>query len=123
MPLPLAWNVFLDQQYWHINRAQGGAGIAVEWFARLLNARASLSVLYANQFALGGGSLVLIRPQTDDSLAPMAYVFYGFRDWPGSRLPPISVESPGAVAHDREVPYVSAAAALAPTGKRYASSW
>ncbi len=111
------WNVFLDQQYWHINRTQMGAVIAAEWFARLLNARASLPVLYANQFALGGGNLALIRSQTDASLAPMAYVFQGFRDWPGSRLLPISVESPGAVAHDREVPYVSAAAALAPDGQ------
>ncbi len=111
------WNVFLDRQYWHINRTQMGAVIAAEWFARLLNARDSLPVRYANQFALGGGNLALIRSQGTYSLAPMAYVFQGFRDWPGSRVLPVNVQSPTAPAYDREVPYITAAAARSNDGR------
>ncbi len=106
------WNVFLNQQYWQINRTQMGAVVTAEWFARLLNAGDTVPVFYANQFALGGGNLALIRSQTNYSLAPMAYVFQGFREWPGSRVLPARVESPVAPAYDRDVPYVTAAAAL-----------
>lgn len=106
------WNVFLNQKYWHINRTLQGGVITAEWFIRLLNQQPDLPVVYAEQFALGGGNLSLIRSQTNGSIAPMGYVFQGFSNWPGSRLLSISVDSPKAQAYDREVPYVTAAAAL-----------
>ncbi|GEM_PF-785164 len=110
------WNIFLNEDYWHINRTLEGAVIAAEWFIRLLNASQHTPVAYAEQFALSGGNLALIRSQTNYSIAPMGYVFQGFSTWPGSRVLPVAVDSPSAMAYDREVPYVVAAAALSPDG-------
>ncbi len=106
------WNIFLDKDYWQINRTQMGAVIAAEWFVRLLHTREQLPVLYANQFALGGGNLSLIRSQDTYSIAPMAYVFQGFQDWPGNHIVPVAVQSPSSLAYDRYIPYVNAAAAI-----------
>lgn len=110
------WNIFLNEDYWYINRTLEGAVIAAEWFIRLLNAGQHTPVAYANQFALSGGNLALIRSQTNYSIAPMGYVFQGFSAWPGSHVLPVAVDSPSATAYDREVPYVVAAAALSPDG-------
>ncbi len=111
------WNIFLDRRYWQLNRTQMGAVIAAEWFARLLNAGDIAPVLFADQFALGGGNLALIRSQTNSSLAPMAYVFQGFSEWAGSHRLPVSVHGPSTLAYDRVISDVVAAAALAPDGR------
>ncbi len=113
------WNLFLNEDFWHLNRTLGGAVFAAEWFVRVLNAglEDGLPVWYANQFALGGGNLSLIRSQTNHSVAPMGYVFQGFGSWADSRLLPVAVDGPTARAYDREVPYVTAAAALSPDGR------
>ncbi|RME84555.1 MAG: hypothetical protein D6775_05185, partial [Caldilineae bacterium] len=111
------WNIFLNQDYWHINRTLEGGVIAAEWFIRLLNAGESVPVAYAEQFALGGGNLALIRSQTNYGIAPMGYVFQGFADWAGSRVVSTTVTSPAAIAYDRSVPYVAATAALSPDGR------
>ncbi|MFQ5594736.1 MAG: hypothetical protein ACE5HA_11375, partial [Anaerolineae bacterium] len=108
------WNVYLNDEYWHINRTLEGGVIAAEWFIRLLNAGQSVPLVYANQFALHGGNLALIRSQTNGSIAPMGYVFEGFSSWPGSRVVSTTVTSPEAVAYDVSVPYVAATAALSP---------
>ncbi len=114
-PLRIAvteWNVFLNRDYWQINRTLEGGVIAAEWFIRLLNAGPAAPVAYAEQFALGGGNLSLIRSQNNYSVAPMGYVFQGFADWLGSRVLPITVTSPEALAYDQTIPYVTATAAL-----------
>jgi len=108
------WNVFLNRDYWHINRTLEGGVIAAEWFIRLLNAGPAAPVAYAEQFALHGGNLALIRTQTNHSIAPMGYVFQGFADWRDSRVVPTAITSPAAPAYDRTIPYVTAAAALSP---------
>ncbi len=110
------WNIFLNQDHWHINRTLEGGVIAAEWFIRLLNAGERAPVLYANQFALNGGNLALIRSQKNQSVAPMGYVFQGFADWPGARLLPVTVDSPSGQAYDRPVAYIAASAALSPEG-------
>ena len=111
------WNIFLNQDAWAINRTLEGGVLAASWFIHLLNQADRVAVAYAEQFALGGGNLALIRSQTNGRIAPMGYVFQGFGDWPGSRRLPIQVTSPGAKAYDRDVPYLAAAAALAPDGR------
>jgi len=47
----------------------------------------------------------------------MGLAFEGFAPWIGSRLLPVTVDSPGARAYDVELPYLTAAAALAPGGR------
>jgi len=111
------WNIFLNEDYWHINRTLEGGVIAAEWFIRILDAGKTVPVGYANQFALHGGNLALIRNQTNYSIAPMGYVFEGFASWPGSRALPVTVASPEEEAYDRVVPYVVATAALSPDGR------
>ncbi len=111
------WNVFLSENYWHTNRTLEGGVIAAEWFIRLLNAGESAPVAYANQFALHGGNLALIRSQTNYSTAPMGYVFQDFSSWTGSRVISTTVTSPTAPAYDMTVPFLGAAAALSPDGQ------
>ena len=111
------WNVFLNQNYWQINRTLEGGVIGAEWFLRLLNTGESVPVVYAEQFALGGGNLALIRSQTNGSIAPMGYVFQGFADWADSRVVSTTVTSPEALAYDATLPYLVAAAALSPDGQ------
>ncbi|RME82075.1 MAG: hypothetical protein D6775_11845, partial [Caldilineae bacterium] len=106
------WNIFLDKDYWWINRTLEGGVIAAEWFARVLNLIGDTPLYNAAQFALSGGELALIRTQSNDSISPMGYVFQGFAEWPGSRVLPVEVDSPAALAADQEVPYVVAAAAI-----------
>ncbi len=109
------WNIFLDKRFWTINRTLEGGVIAAEWFIRLLNdVNETVPVLYANQFALHGGNLALIRSQRDDAIAPIGHVFQGFSDWPGSQLVATEVISPEALAYDQRVPLVAAAAAMSP---------
>ncbi len=111
------WNIFLDTAYWRVNRTLEGGVIAAEWFMRLLNAGEAAPVLYANQFALHGGNLALIRTQTNHSLAPMAYVFEAFAPWWGSTVVSTTVESPTEPAADRPIPIVVATAARSPDGR------
>jgi len=111
------WNIFLNQDYWQINRTLEGAVLTASWFIHVLNQANRAPVAFAEQFALGGGNLALIRSQTNNSIAPMGYVFQGFGQWPHSRLLPVQVTGPGATAFNREVPYIAAAAALSPDGR------
>lgn len=111
------WNIFLDSRAWAINRTLEGGVIAAEWFARVLNAGDDIALVNAAQFALHGGNLALIRSQTNGSIDPMGYVFQGFASWRGKRTLPVSVDSPGAIAFDQEVPWLTATAALSPDGQ------
>ncbi|NOX63249.1 MAG: hypothetical protein GXP42_15085 [Chloroflexi bacterium] len=111
------WNIFLNQDHWEKNLTLEGGVLAAEWFIRLLNAGKDAPVFYANQFALGGGNLSLVRSVGNNSIAPMGYVFQGFANWPGHRVLPITVDSPSAIAYDQLTPYVAAAAALSADGE------
>ncbi len=110
------WNIFLAQQAWHLDRTLEGGVLAAEWIARVLAAGDAAPVVYAEQFALPGGNLSLIRSQADASVAPMGYVFEGFAPWAGGRLLPVSVDAPKARAYDRDLPLVVAAAVLSADG-------
>ena len=110
------WNIFLDQDWWHINRTLEGAVIAGEYFIRTLNAQSVVPVWIMHQFALGGTWLSLYNNWTSFSIAPMGYVFKGFETWRGYRLLPVEVVAPLAPAYDRSLPVVQAAAALSMNG-------
>lgn len=108
------WNVFLDKDYWDINLTLEGGVIAAEWFIRLLNAGESAPVAYANQFALHGGNLALIRTDGNYSIAPMGYVFEGFKSWRGTHRLPVYVDSLVELAYDQTLPFINAVAAISP---------
>ena len=66
----------------------------------------------AHQFALHGVWLALYNTWTSFSIAPMGYVFEGFKPWKGAQRLPVDVTSPAGLAYDRELPFINAAAAL-----------
>lgn len=106
------WNIHLDMDVWQRNRTLEGAVIAAEFFIRILNS--NFPVWFAEQFALPGGALSLIRTQTNYNIAPMGYVYQGFKPWKGSRKVAVAVQSPTALAYDQMLPFINAAAAISP---------
>ncbi len=110
------WNVFLDEDSWRLNRTLEGGVIAAEFFIRLLNADAEFPVWFAQQFALGGVWLALYNNWTSFSICPMGYVFQGFKPWKGAVKLAAAVDSPGAMAYDRVLPFINAAAARSADG-------
>ncbi len=110
------WNIFLNEQYWWINRTLEGAVIAGEYLIRLLNAQPDLPVWIAHQFAMGGTWLSLYNNWTSFSIGPMGYVFEGFKKWKGMYRLPVEVHSPLQRAYDVDLPLIRAAAALNTSG-------
>ncbi len=110
------WNIFLNEDYWKINRSLEAAVLAAEFFIRLLNAGKDFPVWFAQQFALGGVWLALYNNWTSYTICPMGYVFQGFHPWKGKTVIATTVDSPEAMAYDRQLPYITAAAAQSDAG-------
>jgi len=105
------WNIYLDEADWQLNRTLEAAVITGEYFIRVLNAQPGLPVWVAHQFALHGVWLALYNTWTSFSIAPMGYVFEGFKPWKGTQRLPVEVDSPVELAYDQELPFINAAAA------------
>jgi len=108
------WNWHLNNQVWFLNRTMEGAVQTAEYFIRVLNRQPDLPIWYMEQFALSGGELALIRTSGNYSIAPMGYVFEGFKPWQSAYQVEDSVVSAVAFAYDTELPFVQSAACIAP---------
>ncbi len=114
------WNLFLHDDYQWLCRSLEAAVTGANWFIGVLNGNLAgqFDVRFAEQFALSGGTLGLIRTWGEPlhSVAPLAYVFLGFRSWEEDELLPVSVVSPVAWAYSDSVKIVIAAAAMSREG-------
>ncbi len=118
-PLGLAiteWNLFnkTDSLVEH-NRRLEGALLGAAWFIETINRLDRVPVWIADQFNLSGWGDRFALIETDhrpQRIVPLGHVMRQFRRWRGGTRLPIEVQSPLEPAADRDVPVLSAAAAV-----------